>query len=92
MADKRANRPTEFTDTLSAVLRLVKEGRTNKEIARARGVSEQAVKRQVSVLLKRFGVESRAELIHAVYELELRNAAGRRGEPRGPDPDRSQAE
>ncbi|MDE3113537.1 MAG: response regulator transcription factor [Chloroflexota bacterium] len=49
----------------------MKEGSTNKEIARMRGVSEQAVKRQVSILLKRFGVENRTELVHVVYESEL---------------------
>jgi DNA-binding NarL/FixJ family response regulator len=65
--------PINLTETLRTVLELVKTGRTNKEIARIRGVSEQAVKRQVSILMRRFDAETRTELVHLVYELELRN-------------------
>lgn len=44
------------------VLSLVRLGHTNKEIASALGISEQAAKVQVSKLLKRFGVSNRAAL------------------------------
>lgn len=61
-----------LSTALTQVLALVKTGKTNKEIADVRGVSEQAVKRQLSVLFRRFGVDTRAGLIGAVYEGELR--------------------
>lgn len=57
-----------LTQIQREVLRLVQAGLSNKEIAQHRGVSEQAVKRQVSILLRRFAVDGRWALIRQAYE------------------------
>lgn len=51
------------------VLRGVASGRTNKEIAREMGISEQAVKMQVSVLLFQFHVSTRTALVRVAADL-----------------------
>ncbi|HEU0203234.1 MAG TPA: helix-turn-helix transcriptional regulator [Burkholderiaceae bacterium] len=55
-------RPEELSEFERGVARGLMYGRSNKEIARALGVSFYAVRDQVSKLLRRFGVRSRAEL------------------------------
>ena len=52
----------ELTERQQYVLRLVREGRTNKEIAGALGISEQAAKVQVRRLMRKFGAPNRAAL------------------------------
>ncbi|HUQ16716.1 MAG TPA: PAS domain-containing protein, partial [Candidatus Saccharimonadales bacterium] len=53
------------------VLDLVSIGHENKEIASLLGVGEQAVKQQVSLLLKKFGVASRAALTRTAVTMRL---------------------
>jgi DNA-binding CsgD family transcriptional regulator len=52
-----------LTSRQSEVLRLVRLGHSNKEIAARLGISEQAAKAQVSKLLRRFRVHNRAALV-----------------------------
>jgi PAS domain-containing protein len=56
---------TRLTPRQTQVLDLVIRGLENKQIARDLGVSEQAVKEQVSGLLQRFNVPNRAALAEA---------------------------
>src|SRR2546428_9966521 len=56
---------TRLTSRQSQVLDRVIRGRENKQIAKELGVSEQAVKEHVSLLLQRFGVPKRAALAEA---------------------------
>jgi len=56
---------TRLTSRQSQVLNRVIRGRENKQIAKELGVSEQAVKEHVSLLLQRFGVPNRAALAEA---------------------------
>lgn len=53
---------TALTDRQREVLRLIRRGRTNKEIAELFGISEQGAKTLVSRLLRKFGVANRAAL------------------------------
>jgi PAS domain-containing protein len=56
---------TRLTPRQSQVLERVIRGHENKQIAKELGVSEQAVKEQVSLLLQRFAVPNRAALAEA---------------------------
>ena len=56
---------TRLTPRQSQVLDRVIRGHENKQIAKELGVSEQAVKEHVSLLLQRFGVPNRAALAEA---------------------------
>ena len=71
----------DLTDRQREVLALVAEGYENKEIAGRLGISEQAVKQQVSVLLKKFGVASRAVLATTAMTMRLLGRASRDGVP-----------
>jgi DNA-binding CsgD family transcriptional regulator len=59
-------RPAVVTDRQATVLRLIGEGRTNREIADEIGISENGVKGHVARLLAKYEVPSRAALISAV--------------------------
>ena len=48
----------------SAVIRLVADGLSNRQIAERLGISENGVKRHLSNLFARYHVESRAALVH----------------------------
>ncbi len=58
--------PTDATPAEAAVLALVAEGLTNREIADRRGVSERTVANQVAALLRKHGAGSREELVRKV--------------------------
>lgn len=60
------------------VLRLVADGRTNKEIAAALVISEHTVARHVQNMLAKLGFSSRAQL--AAFAVESGVAAGRHGQ------------
>ncbi|HEY6236350.1 MAG TPA: LuxR C-terminal-related transcriptional regulator, partial [Candidatus Elarobacter sp.] len=49
-------------DRHTAILRLVAEGRTNKEIGTARGISALTARNAVRELLRLFGAANRTEL------------------------------
>jgi len=59
----RAARGAGLTPAESAVLALVAEGRDNRDIAARLGKSEKTVRNQVSVILDKLGVQSRAQAI-----------------------------
>lgn len=61
----------DLTDRQREVLQLVAEGLENKEIAGLLGISEQGVKQQVSVLLKKFQVPSRASLTRTAITMRV---------------------
>ena len=63
------------------MLDLAAAGYENKEIAGRLGISEQAVKQQVSVLLKKFGVGSRAVLATTAMTMRLLGRTSRDGVP-----------
>lgn len=54
--------PVALTPALSAVLRLLLQGKSTKEIARARNSSERTVANQIAAVFRKFGVHSRCEL------------------------------
>ncbi len=59
--------PEALTQRETDVLRLVAEGRTNKDIAHELGVGEQTIKTHVSNLLSKLGVQSRTQAaLHAL--------------------------
>lgn len=60
-----------LTERQRQVLRMVRAGRSNKEIAAAIGTSEQGAKAQVSKLLRKFGAENRASLVAAADEFGI---------------------
>ncbi|RMH60210.1 MAG: DNA-binding response regulator [Zetaproteobacteria bacterium] len=65
-------RVSSVKDTLTArqrqVLRLIRRGLSNKEIARILGISESTVKAHVTSILRQQGVSSRARLISSLHE------------------------
>ena len=63
--DGHARIPPRRREVLGGVAR----GMTNKEIARELGISEQAVKMQVSVLLHQFEVTTRTALVRVAADL-----------------------
>lgn len=69
----------DLTARQREVLDLAAEGYENKEIAGRLGISEQAVKQQVSVLLKKFRVGSRAVLATTAMTMRLLGRASREG-------------
>lgn len=87
MRDKGWGQRSRLTPVLELVFVLVREGKTNKEIALVRGVSEQAVKRQVSTLFRHYGVDTRAALIAAAYQQELDELRSQSGAIANPDDD-----
>jgi NarL family two-component system response regulator LiaR len=59
--------PETLTDRETEVLRLLAQGRANKEIARELGIGEKTVKTHVSNILAKLGVQSRTQAaLHAV--------------------------
>jgi two-component system, NarL family, response regulator LiaR len=61
--------PETLTDRETQVLRLLAEGRANKEIGRALSIGEQTVKTHVSSILAKLGVRSRTQA--ALYAAKL---------------------
>lgn len=61
----RTARAAGLTPAESAVLALMAEGRDNRDIAARLGKSEKTVRNQVSVILDKLGVQSRAQAIVA---------------------------
>jgi PAS domain-containing protein len=71
----------DLTDRQREVLQLVAEGLENKEIAGLLGISEQGVKQQVSVLLKKFQVPSRASLTRSAITMRVLGAGAHPNAP-----------
>lgn len=62
MRDVRTtDEPEGLTDRETDVLRLLAEGKANKEIARVLGIGERTVKSHVSSILAKLGVQSRTQ-------------------------------
>jgi DNA-binding NarL/FixJ family response regulator len=60
--------PETLTDRETEVLRLLAEGRSNKEIARKLQIGEKTVKTHVSNILSKLGVQSRTQAaLYAVH-------------------------
>lgn len=68
---RRAGDQVVLTERQRVVLEQVGAGLGNKEIAGRLGISEQAVKQQVSVLLRKFGAPSRAVLARTAFTRRL---------------------
>lgn len=58
--------PHGLTDRQTEVFALMRQGKSNKEIARTLGIAESTVKAHVSVILKALNVTSRAKAVVAV--------------------------
>ena len=56
--------PRALSPSEREVLSLVVAGATNREIAKARRVSERTIANQVASILRKLGAASRFELIH----------------------------
>lgn len=54
--------PPGLSEAEQEIVRLLREGASNKEIAQARGTSERTVANQVSRLLRKLGVSSRVQI------------------------------
>lgn len=67
----REPRPGGLTDRQLEVLRLVAQGRTDREISNALAISEHTVARHVSNIRTRLGVASRAAATAFAYEHDL---------------------
>jgi len=63
-----------LTERQIEVLALLREGRTNKAIARALGVSEPTVKNHITAILKTLKVKSRTEAVIASGKLRLKSS------------------
>lgn len=61
---------TQLTERQSAVLKLMKDGKSNKEIARSLGICEGTVKVHVAGLFRNLGVHNRISAINA-YETRI---------------------
>jgi DNA-binding NarL/FixJ family response regulator len=66
-----AEKVSELTPKQFNVLRLVKQGLMNKDIAAHLSVSEATVKAHVSTLFKRLGVRSRTQILVAIEKLKF---------------------
>ena len=73
--------PEELTEREREVLALLAEGRSNKEIAKALGVTERTVKGHVGNVLGKLGVVSRTQA--AVYAMRHGLALDRIASPQG---------
>lgn len=60
---ERADDEVGLTDAERQVLRYLLEGKTNAEIATARGVAVRTVANQVNAIFRKHDVQSRAELV-----------------------------
>lgn len=56
---------TAWRDDERDLVRVVALGLSNKEIAARRGVSETAIKKRLSVLMRRVGASNRPELVRS---------------------------
>lgn len=61
----------ELTPKQFQVLRLLKQGMANKDIANQLNVTEATIKAHISVLFKRLNVKSRTQIIVAIDNLQL---------------------
>lgn len=66
-AARRPRRPAVLSPAEQAVVAGVCQGLTNREIAAHLGKSEFTVKNQVSTILRKFGLPSRARLIAELH-------------------------
>lgn len=57
------------SETQRALLRLVALGHQNKQIAHELGVSEPAIKKRISCLLRHYAVPNRASLVRAAIQM-----------------------
>ncbi len=78
---RRAQDQVGLTERQAAVLELVARGDPNKRIAASLGISEQGAKQDVSAVLKRFGLPSRAALVRAAITMKLLGTSGARDIP-----------
>jgi len=69
--ERRRIRGRRLTDRQTIVLEFIAEGLENKEIAHRMGLSEQAVKEQVSALLDRLAARNRAALAEIATQLRI---------------------
>ncbi len=69
MAHERVSLPQgTLTERELAILALIAEGATNREIAEHLALSEQTIKNSLSVLYQKIGVKNRAEAVMAIVE------------------------
>ena len=61
----------ELTERQKVILKSITEGLTNYAIAARLGISEDGVKRHVSAILLKLGVESRAEAVALAFRKHL---------------------
>jgi DNA-binding CsgD family transcriptional regulator len=57
----------DLTPAERAVARLIVEGRSDAEIAKARGVSKRTVAKQIASILDKTGTRSRVELVARAF-------------------------
>jgi DNA-binding NarL/FixJ family response regulator len=64
-------RPTALSDRERTVLRLVADGRSNKQIAQVLGITERTVKFHVTSILNKLGADNRAQAVALAAERGL---------------------
>ena len=73
--DRPAPKPEPLVEPLSKreldVLRLIADGASNKEIARALGIADGTVKNHITNILGKLGVSDRKQAVHKARELEI---------------------
>jgi DNA-binding NarL/FixJ family response regulator len=57
--------PIKLTPREEAIVQSLLSAHSNKDIARELGISEQSVKNRLTILYKKFGVNSRLQLMRA---------------------------
>ncbi|MCU6712705.1 response regulator transcription factor [Paenibacillus sp. J5C_2022] len=62
---------SELTPSELQVLKLLCENKTRKEIARERSVEQDTIKKQITSILKKFGLPSTSEVVHMINDLHI---------------------
>ncbi len=69
-ADKNSKKPT-LTDRQMEVLKLMAQGKTNKDIARILDISDATVKSHTTTIFRQLGAKNRTQAVHYAQQFKL---------------------